>query len=303
MKYCISCGKQIDDSVNFCPFCGGPQGEQNSYQLPMVVPQSTYEQQLYAQQLYQQGFAQQGYAQQGYNQQGYAQQGYNQQGYAQQGNQTYNQQGFVQQAYGQQQYSQMGMQKAYKKPGFFSKIPKPLLIIVPLLVIAIVVVLVLLLNRRGGSDYKEAVNNFFDALSTGKAEKVVDAVMPAEMEDAFYDALESGDIDDMDDFRYDTLEEAIEDELDDVIDEKIEFRSIHIDDKEKVSSSYLREIKSGFRHRGMKATIDSAYMLEVDFQMRKEGDRRWESESMDMLAYEVNGRWYVWPDYYYYDYY
>jgi hypothetical protein len=166
-----------------------------------------------------------------------------------------------------------------------------------------VVVLVLLLNRRGGSDYKEAVNNFFDALSTGKAEKVVDAVMPAEMEDAFYDALESGDIDDMDDFRYDTLEEAIEDEFDDVIDEKIEFRSIHIDDKEKVSSSYLREIKSGFRHRGMKATIDSAYMLEVDFQMRKEGDRRWESESMDMLAYEVNGRWYVWPDYYYYDYY
>jgi hypothetical protein len=274
----------------------------------MVVPQSTYAQQQYAQQLYQQGFIQQGYGQQNYQQQGYGQQGYNQQGYNQQG---YQQQGYVQQGYGQQNYQQMGMQSPYgmngkvnKKPGFFSKIPKPLFVIVPLLIIAIVVVIILLVNTRGASDYKGAVNNFFDAVSSGDSEKIVDSVMSSAMENDFYDALESGDIEDMSDFRYDTLEEAFDDEFDDLVEEGIEFRNIHISDKEKLSSSELRSIKQMFRRNlGTKETVTSAYYVEVEYQVREAGDKRWQSDEMDMLAYEVDGKWYVWPDYYYYDYY
>ena len=268
MKYCISCGKQIDDSLNYCPFCGGMQGEQSEYLLPMVVSQP-YSQQGYGQQAYsQQGYGQQGFVQQGYGQQGYGQQGYGQQGYGQQayGQQSFGQQGFIQQGYGQQPYNS-GMVRP-KKPNPFSRIPKPVLIIVPLLIVAIIVTLVLLLNRRGASDYKGAVDNFFEAVSTGDSSKVVDVVFSPDMEDAFYDGLESGDISSYG-FEYDTLEEAFEDEFDEMIDETLEFRSIHIDDKEKVSSSQLKSIKRNFRQQfGSNLDIGGAYYLDVDFQYR-----------------------------------
>ena len=294
MKYCISCGKQIDDSVNFCPFCGGTQGQQSEYQLPMVISQP-YPQQAYSQQGYgQQGFNQQGYSQQGFNQQGYGQQGFNQQGYGQQG--------FVQPAYGAQNYNPGAVR--YKKNGFFSKIPKPLLIIVPLLIIAIVVVLILLLNRRGASDYKAAVEDFFDAAATGEASKLVDVTMPSEVEDGFYKALEAGDLEDYYYFRYDTLEEYFEDEFDEIFDQKLEFRSIHIDDKEKLTGSELRDAKRGFRSLfGVNADLQAAYYIDVDFQYRVENAIRWNSDSIDLFVYQINGRWYAWPDDDFFDYY
>ena len=49
MKFCVSCGKQIDDSVAFCPYCGGqqPQLRQEPQPQPEYQPQPRPQQQQY----------------------------------------------------------------------------------------------------------------------------------------------------------------------------------------------------------------------------------------------------------------
>ena len=330
MKYCMNCGKQIDDSVSFCPFCGTSQGEQETtLLLPMVVPQPGMQQQEYIQQGYDQaGYGQMGYGQAGMQQgfgqagmqQGYGQAGMQQgfgqagmqqgfgqagmqQGFGQAGmqqgaqagyGQQGMQQGFVQQAYGQQAF--MPRNAAYKKQGFFSRIPKPVLIIVPIVVVVLAVLIIFFATRRGASDYKAAVEDYFDALSSGDAGEVVDVMMPSDMEDQFYKAIESGDIDG---FEYDTLEEAIEDEYDEYLDDRVEFRSIHIEDKDKISKSELKQLNRSFRTElGVDLDITAAYELDVDFQVREKGNKRWEDDSVDFVAYEVGGRWYILSDFF-----
>ena len=39
MKYCSSCGKQIDDKAVFCPGCGSAVVQQNDWQTTMQQPQ------------------------------------------------------------------------------------------------------------------------------------------------------------------------------------------------------------------------------------------------------------------------
>ena len=314
MKYCTNCGKQIDDSVSFCPFCGTSQGEQETtLLLPMVVPQPGMQQQDYSQQGFtpvgmqggygqsgmQQGFSQAGMQggygqpgmQQGFNQAG-MQGGYGQPGMQQGFNQAGMQGGFVQSAYGQQTY--MPKNAAYKKPGFFSKIPKPLLIIVPIVVVALVVLIIFFATRRGASNYEAAIEDYFDALASGDPEKVFDVMMPASVEDQFYDALENGDVSG---FRYDTLEEAIENDLDEYLDSEIEFRAIRIEDKEKISKSELRSyVKSMKREAGVEMNMTAAYEVDVEYQYRERGDKRWESEEDYFVVYEIDGRWYVSAD-------
>lgn len=41
MKYCIKCGKELDDNAVFCAHCGA---NQNAETAPAVQPQATYQQ-------------------------------------------------------------------------------------------------------------------------------------------------------------------------------------------------------------------------------------------------------------------
>ena len=39
MKYCMSCGKQFEDSAQFCPYCGARQSAQPAAPVPYAAPQ------------------------------------------------------------------------------------------------------------------------------------------------------------------------------------------------------------------------------------------------------------------------
>ena len=47
MKFCVSCGKQIDDGISFCPYCGAQQPQQRQPQQPQPQQQQYQPQQQY----------------------------------------------------------------------------------------------------------------------------------------------------------------------------------------------------------------------------------------------------------------
>ena len=314
MKFCLNCGRQIDDSSAFCPYCGGSQPDTSKQSpglmLPAVIPNPGM----------QNSQAQQGYGYYGGPMQGNQYYGGQMQGspyvnnqmqggsyvnsqmqgnpYANQmqGNPYANQmQGSMMNGaqYGGVQMNMQNQPVYMKKQSFFSRIPKPLLIIIPAAVVLLVVLLIILLNIRGASTYKGAVDDFFDAVATGSASKTLKTMMPSSMENDLNDAIQNGDLDD---FYYDSIEEALEEEYDDLIDDDYEFRGVSIEDKDKLSKSELRKLKKRWKEElGTDVDITNAYDVDVEYQFRSKNSKRWYDGDLSFVLYEVDGKWFAMP--------
>ena len=295
MKFCLNCGRQIDDSSAFCPYCGGSQPDISKQSpglmLPAVIPNPGM----------QNSQAQQGYGYYGGPMQGNQYYGGQMQGSPyvnnqMQGNPYANQmQGSMMNGaqYGGVQMNMQNQPVYMKKQSFFSRIPKPLLIIIPAAVVLLVVLLIILLNIRGASTYKGAVDDFFDAVATGSASKTLKTMMPSSMENDLNDAIQNGDLDD---FYYDSIEEALEEEYDDLIDDDYEFRGVSIEDKDKLSKSELRKLKKRWKEElGTDVDITNAYDVDVEYQFRSKNSKRWYDGDLSFVLYEVDGKWFAMP--------
>ena len=46
---------------------------------------------------------------------------------------------------------------------------------------------------------------------------------------------------------------------------------------------------------GVKVNVTQAYELEIEYEYREKGDKKWTDDDMDVTAYKVGGRWYIFP--------
>ena len=319
MGVCISCGQQIDEGSLFCPFCAAPQQPQqppqpqqqtvyptfpeakapeSAYQRPNFVEQDDSQPQSFEQpQAPQQNFGQpQAAAPQG----GFPQQNFGQpQTAAPQPNYGQPQQGFQQgapqQGFGQPQQAYAGggypQQPAYKAPGQnpLSKIPKPVLIIVPIVIILAIVAVIIFSNLRGASSYTGAVKDFFAAMDSGKSDKLMKVMFPKQLESAAKKELGGDAV-------FDTLGylgsyiSLIDIKNDKIIEKEHADKSDISDFEDELNDEFNTHIK-----------ISDMYYVTAEAEISFEGssllgDLYSETEEMDFVVYKVSGRWYAFPD-------
>lgn len=68
MKYCVKCGRQVEDTMKFCPVCGAEIPNENTQNKDQYQNQNQYQQNTYQQSTYQQNTYEYGSGQYNYNQ-------------------------------------------------------------------------------------------------------------------------------------------------------------------------------------------------------------------------------------------
>jgi F0F1-type ATP synthase delta subunit len=154
-------------------------------------------------------------------------------------------------------------------------------------------VVIALSGRRGAGSYKGAVEKFFTALSAGNSKKTVQIMMPAELEKAADKELQSGELDYLD---YDSMQDFIADMYESELTEEIQFQNVEITDKDKLSSDEISEIEDECKDEmGCDIKVKEAYNLEIEYEYREKGEKKWHDDDMETTAYKVGGRWYIFP--------
>ena len=329
MKQCIKCEQLIDDDSIFCPFCGMQQPalpEEVAPQIPINNPTNGHQPQfspqpmapmenqqaqpnapVYGQQVPQGAMM--------YNQQPqqaapvYGQQPqqaaptYSQQ--VPQGAMMYNQQpqqatpmyGQQPQPYGQPMYNQQAPQPAQPSApanggGFFSKIPKPLLIVVPAVLVTLIIVVAIFSNLRGAGSTEKAVENFYNSLATGNSKKMVSSMMPKELEKAADKAMKSGEFGNS----YDSFAEALDLMFDDYLKDGFKIDRVRITEKQKLERDEVKEFSKDFTHGfDVDVKISEVYMIKTTFRHQDSKDGDWEEDDMKLMIYKAGNRWYAMP--------
>ena len=298
MKFCTMCGQQIDDNMPFCPYCGAPQQTAPQPQQAAPQPQQAASQPQQATPQPQQAAPQpQQAAPQPQQAAPQPQQA------APQPQQAAPQ---PQQAAPQQQPPQFGqyqtpppMQAGFGGPG--PKAPKKpldkkiLFIIIGAVAFILVVIGIIcgLSGRRGAGSYKGAVEKLFNALADGSAKKTVHIMMPAELEKAADKELQGGELEYL---GYDSMQDFIDDMYSTELDKDMQFQNVEITDKDKLSKDELEEIEEQCSDEmGCDIKVKEAYELEIEYEYREKGDKKWHDDYMEMTAYKVGGRWYIFP--------
>ena len=291
MGVCINCGQQLDEGTLFCPYCGTPQAQApaqptaNEPAQPQV-PQSEPVQPAQPEPQPQNQAVYPTFPEAQFSGAAPQQPQFNQAGLEQ----AYGQQAAFQQGYGQQAaFPQQGypQQAAPKAPGsgFLSKIPKPVLIIVPIIIVLAIIAAIVFSNMRGASSYKGAVKNFFHAMDEGDTDGMFKAMFPKSIEKAAKKEL-GGDMDDMMGMMGGFMG-------------MIDVKNEKITDKEHASKSDISDFEEELQDSvGGKVKIQDMYYLTVEVEISMSGmaDLYNETEEMDMVAYKTGGRWYVFPE-------
>ena len=263
MKFCTMCGQQIDDNMPFCPYCGAPQQAAPQPQQAAPQPQQAVSQ------------PQQAAPQ-------------------------------PQQAAPQPQPPQFGqyqtpppMQAGPGGPG--PQAPKKpldkklLFIIIGAAAFVLIVIGIIcgLSGRRGAGSYKGAVEKLFNALADGSAKKTVHIMMPAQLEKAADKELQGGELEYL---GYDSMQDFIDDMYSTELDKDMQFQNVEITDKDKLSKDEIEEIEEQCSDEmGCDIKVKEAYELEIEYEYREKGDKKWHDDYMEMTAYKVGGRWYIFP--------
>ncbi|MCR5226814.1 MAG: zinc ribbon domain-containing protein [Eubacterium sp.] len=293
MKFCTMCGQQIDDNMPFCPYCGAPQQTAQQPQQAAPQPQQAAPQPQQAAPQPQQAVSQPQQA-------------------APQPQQAAPQ---PQQAAPQPQQAAPQPQQAAPQFGQYQTPPpmqagpggpgpqapkkpldkKLLFIIIGAAAFVLIVIGIIcgLSGRRGAGSYKGAVEKLFNALADGSAKKTVHIMMPAELEKAADKELQGGELEYL---GYDSMQDFIDDMYSTELDKDMQFQNVEITDKDKLSKDELEEIEEQCSDEmGCDIKVKEAYKLEIEYEYREKGDKKWHDDYMEMTAYKVGGRWYIFP--------
>ena len=272
MKFCTMCGQQIDDNMPFCPYCGAPQQATPQPQQAAPQPQQAAPQPQQAAPQPQQAAPQPQQA-------------------APQPQQQPPQFGQYQTPPPMQAGPGGPGPKAPKKP-----LDKKLLFIIigaAAFVLIVIGIICGLSGRRGAGSYKGAVEKLFNALADGSAKKTVHIMMPAELEKAADKELQGGELEYL---GYDSMQDFIDDMYSTELDKDMKFQNVEITDKDKLSNDEIEEIEEQCSDEmGCDIKVKEAYELEIEYEYREKGDKKWHDDYMEMTAYKVGGRWYIFP--------
>lgn len=148
-------------------------------------------------------------------------------------------------------------------------------------------------NMRGAGSYKGAVKKMMNSMASGNAKKTVHVMFPRKLEKALDKELKDGDLEYM---GYDSTVDFIEDMFEEELEGGIKIRDLDITDKDKMTKKQLRDFEEELEDdMGVKVNVTQAYELEIEYEYREKGDKKWTDDDMDVTAYKVGGRWYIFP--------
>ena len=201
------------------------------------------------------------------------------------------------QPYGQPMYNQQAPQPAQPSApanggGFFSKIPKPLLIVVPAVLVILIIAVAIFSNLRGAGSTEKAVENFYNSLATGNSKKMVSSMMPKELEKAADKAMKSGEFGNS----YDSFAEALDLMFDDYLKDGFKIDRVRITEKQKLERDEVKEFSKDFTHGfDVDVKISEVYMIKTTFRHQDSKDGDWEEDDMKLMIYKAGNRWYAMP--------
>jgi hypothetical protein len=215
---------------------------------------------------------------------------YGQQG--QQGAMMYNQQPLQ----NPPMYGQQGLQpvqpSAPARGGFFSKIPKPLLIVVPAVLVTLIIIVAIFSNLRGAGSSEKAIENFYNSLSAGNSKKMVSSMMPKELEKAADKAMKSGEFGKS----YDSFSDALDIMFDDYMEDGFKIDRVRITEKEKLEKDEVKEFGENFtKGLNVNVKIVEAYRVKTTYRYQEKKDGDWEEDDMRFMIYKAGNRWYAMP--------
>ena len=215
---------------------------------------------------------------------------YGQQG--QQGAMMYNQQPLQ----NTPMYGQQGLQpvqpSAPARGGFFSRIPKPLLIVVPAVLVSLIIIVAIFSNLRGAGSSEKAIENFYNSLSAGNSKKMVSSMMPKELEKAADKAMKSGEFGKS----YDSFSDALDIMFDDYMEDGFKIDRVRITEKEKLEKDEVKEFGENFtKGLNVNVKIVEAYKVKTTYRYQEKKDGDWEEDDMRFMIYKAGNRWYAMP--------
>ena len=154
---------------------------------------------------------------------------------------------------------------------------------------AVLLIVLIVSISLGGGGYKKAINNYFDVMFRGKADKI-EKLYPPEYLDWYEDEYNK----ELDDIK-DDYEETREDALEYIEDEYGKnFKATYkITDKKELSDKKLKTIQDNLKEKYdiAKKSVKKAYKLDLDVELKGKDDE--DSDELTVYAVKIGGNWYL----------
>ena len=154
---------------------------------------------------------------------------------------------------------------------------------------AAVLLIVLIVSISLGGGYKKAINNYFDVMFRGKADKI-EKLCPPKYWDWYEDEYNE-ELDDIKDEYKDNWEDMLEKFEDEYGNN---FKATYkITDKKELSDKKLKTIQDNLKERYdiAKKSVKKAYKLDLDVELKGKDDE--DSNELTVYAVKIGGNWYL----------
>lgn len=154
---------------------------------------------------------------------------------------------------------------------------------------AVILIIIIVSVALSGSGYKKAVDNYFDVIFRGKADKI-EKLYPPEYLD-WYEDMYDKELDDIKDDYEETREDALEYFEDEY---GKNFKATYkITDKKELSDKKLKNIQDNLKDRYdiAKKSVKKAYKLDLDVELKGKDDE--DSNELTVYAVKIGGNWYL----------
>ena len=154
---------------------------------------------------------------------------------------------------------------------------------------AVILIVIIVSVALGGNGYKKAIDNYFDVMFKGKADKI-EKLCPSEYWDWYEEEYDKDLADIKDDYKdnWDDLLEDFEDEF------GKNFKATYkVTDKKELSDKKLKTIQDNLKESYdiAKKSVKKAYKLDLDVELKGKDDE--DSEEITVYAVKIGGSWYI----------
>ena len=154
---------------------------------------------------------------------------------------------------------------------------------------AVILIIIIVSVALSGSGYKKAVDNYFDVMFKGKADKIEKLCPPEYWE--WYEDQYDRDLSDIKDDYKDNWEDLLEDFEDEY---GKNFKATYkITDKKELSDKKLKTIQDNLKESYdiAKKSVKKAYKLDLDIELKGKDDE--DSNERTVYAVKIGGDWYL----------
>ncbi len=154
---------------------------------------------------------------------------------------------------------------------------------------AVLLIVLIVSISLGGGGYKKAINNYFDVMFRGKADKI-EKLCPPKYWDWYEDEYNE-ELDDIKDEYKDNWEDMLE-KFEDEYGKNFK-ATYKITDKKELSDKKLKTIQDNLKERYdiAKKSVKKAYKLDLDVELKGKDDE--DSNELTVYAVKIGGNWYL----------